>query len=247
VVEDRRFDVLAALGAAAVAALSVLYAVAYLGISPKAQRGTSVSAFYRSYLAHPAGARIASTCLLVSGLLVGLPIVALARRLDHRNGGSLAWVTIVGVVGGLATAAHGLSALVGVDKLAHHYATGDPARRAAVAVVGTRPSEVDPRGLATFLAAGLVALVLGLALQATNRRLGALGIVLGVDLVVLFVATAVGIGPLILVSGGLASVVLGPVWWVSIARLLQRPAPVRAAPAAAGGPSASSERRKRHR
>jgi len=246
-VDDRRFDVVAAIGAMAVAALSVLYAVAYLGITPKAQRGTNVDAFYRSYLAHPAGARIASTCLLVSGLLVGLPIVALARRLDGQSASSLAWVTIVGVVGGLATAAHGLSALVGVDKLAHQYASGDPAKRAAVAVSGATPSQVDPRGLATFFAAGIVALVLGLALRPSNDRLGLLGTILGVDMVVLFVATAVGIGPLILVAGGLASVILGPLWWVGAGRLLQSPPPAMSVPSARVSPSAAAARRKRHR
>jgi len=246
-VEDRHFDRLAAISAVAVAGLSLLYAVAYLGITPKAQRGKSVDAFYRSYLAHPAGGRIASTCLLVSGLLVGLPIVALARRLEHRNGGSLAWAAIVGVVGGLATAAHGLSALVGVDKMAHHYATADPAKRAAVVVAGATPSQVDPRGLASFCAAGLVALVLGLALRPSQPPLGLLGVVLGVDMVVLFVATATGVGPLILVTGGLASVILGPLWWVGLARILQSPASPRTPPVVRGGPSATAARRKRHR
>ena len=42
-------------------------------------------------------------------------------------------------------------------------------------------------------------------------------------MVVLFLATAVGIGPLVLLAGGLASVVLGPIWWVSVGRLLWAP------------------------
>jgi hypothetical protein len=74
--------------------------------------------------------------------------------------------------------------------------------------------------LATFLVAGVVALVLGLAVRSDKPRLGLLGIVLGIDMAVLFLATAIGIGPLVLLTGGLASVVLGPIWWVSLARLL---------------------------
>lgn len=219
--DDRLFHRVAAISAVAVAGLSIVYAVAYLGITPSAQRGSDVDEFYRSYLADPAGTRIAATCLLLSGLIVGLPVVALTRRLAGRAADSMAWAGIVGVVAGLATAAHGLNSLLGVDKLARQYATGDPATRAAVAVAGAQPSEVDPRGLATFCAAGLVALAFGLALRPVNRRLGLLGIVLGLDMVVLFVATAVGIGPLVLLTGGLASVVLGPLWWVSIARVLR--------------------------
>lgn len=223
--DDRTFERIAAVAAGAVAGLSVLYAIAFLGITPAAQRESDVDAFYRSYLADPTGARIASTCLLLSGLAAGPAVVALARRYAARAPAALAWAAIVGVVGGLATAAHGLASLLGVDELAGDYASGDAATRAAVAVAHATPSQVDPRGLATFLAAGVVALVLGLAIRPDKPRLGLLGIVLGCDMVVLFVATAVGIGPLVLLTGGLASVVLGPIWWVSVARLLWRDGP----------------------
>jgi hypothetical protein len=45
---------------------------------------------------------------------------------------------------------------------------------------------------------------------------------LGIDMVVLLLATATGVGPLVLLTGGLASVILGPLWWVSVGRLLWR-------------------------
>lgn len=223
--DDRTFDRIAAAGGFAVAGLSILYAIAFLAITPAAQREADVDAFYRSYLDDPTGARIASTCLLLSGLAAGPAVVALARRYAGNAPAALAWASILGVVGGLATAAHGLTNLIGIDELAGDYASGDAATRAAVAVAHATPSQVDPRGLATFCAAGLVALVLGLAVRSDNRRLGLLGIVLGCDMVVLFIATAVGIGPLVLLTGGLASVVLGPIWWVSVSRLLWRGAP----------------------
>ena len=69
-----------------------------------------------------------------------------------------------------------------------------------------------------------MAVVLGMAIRPERPRLGRLGVVLGIDMVVLFLATALGIGPLVLLTGGLASVVLGPIWWVSVARLLWAPA-----------------------
>src|SRR2546421_12627595 len=84
--EDRAFDRIAALSAVAVAGLSLLYAIAYLLIAPAAQRESDVDAFYRSYLASPGGMRIASTCLLLSGLVIGLPAVALGRRLSAVAG-----------------------------------------------------------------------------------------------------------------------------------------------------------------
>ena len=223
--DDRTFDRIAAGAAGAVAGLSVLYAIAYLGLTPAAQREADVDAFYQSYLDDPTGARIASTCLLLSGLAAGLAVVALARRYAGNAPAALSWAAIVGVAGGLATAAHGLTQLIGVDELAGDYASGDAATRAAVAVAHATPSQVDPRGLATFCAAGLVALVLGLAIRPDKPRLGLLGVVLGTDMVVLFVATAVGIGSLVLLTGGLASVVLGPMWWVAVARLLWRGGP----------------------
>lgn len=223
--DDRTFDRIAAGAAGAVAGLSILYAIAYLGITPAAQREADVDAFYRSYLDDPTGARIASTCLLLSGLAAGPAVVALARRYAANAPAALSWAAIVGVAGGLATAAHGLTQLLGTEELADDYASGDAATRAAVAVAHATPSQVDPRGLATFLAAGLVVLVLGLAVRSDDRRLGLLGVVLGCDMVVLFLATAVGVGALVLLTGGLASVVLGPIWWVAVARLLWRGGP----------------------
>ena len=222
--DDRTFDRIAAAAAVVVAGLSVLYAIAYLGLTPSEQRADDVDDFYRSYLADPRGARIAATCLLLSGLAVGPTVVALARRCARNAPAALRWAAVLGVVAGLATAAHGLTNLIGIDELARDYESGDAATRAAVAVAHATPSPVDPRGLATFGAAGLVALVLGLAIRPVRARLGLLGIVLGVDMVVLFVATAVGIGPLVLLTGGLASVVLGPIWWIAVARLLWAPA-----------------------
>lgn len=219
--DDDTFTRIGAVAAAVVGALSLVYAIAYLGITPADQRGTNIDKFFTSYLAHPAGLRIASTCLLLAGLISGAVVVALIGRIGaSRARQSLTFAGILAVVGGFASAAHGLADLTGVDKLAHRYATGDAATRAAVAVAHVAPSAVDPRGVMTFGAAGLVALLVGWALRPSHPRLGTLGIVLGVDMVLLFVANAVGINALVLLTGGLASVVLGPAWWFSIARLL---------------------------
>jgi hypothetical protein len=212
-----------AVTAAGVAVLSVVYAVAYLVITPSAQRGSNTDAALRSYLGSPAGLRIAASCLLISGLAIPVAWVALARRLEASTPTAAALVRLLGVVAGLATAAHGLADLIGLDKLAHSYASGDAAAKAAVGVDAVLPKSTDPRGLFTFGVAGAAVLVAALILRSSADRLGTLGVVLGVDMMLLFVATAVGIGPLVLVTGGLASVVLGPWWWVSIARRLLQP------------------------
>ena len=86
-------------------------------------------------------------------------------------------------------------------------------------------SPTDPRGLATFGLAGLWALTLGLEIVAGNaswpRNLGWLAVVGGLDLIVLFFATVAAYEGLILVSGGLASVILVPAFWIWTGRLLR--------------------------
>jgi hypothetical protein len=68
-------------------------------------------------------------------------------------------------------------------------------------------------------------LVLGLSARggaSVPANLATLAIVGGVDLILLFFATVAGSTPLILVTGGLASVILGPAFWAWSGRLLSR-------------------------
>jgi hypothetical protein len=237
---DDAFDRLGPLAAIGVAVLSVLYAVAYLVITPAAQRDGDAGAFFRSYLAHPTGLRIASLCLGLSGILSGVAVVALVRRVEHHGPTAARWAATLGVGAGLATSLHGFGDLFAVDKLAHRFESGDSTTRSAVVLAQGLPSAVDPRGLATFGVAGMVAATLGMLLRREHGRLGPLGMVLGADLVALFVATAVRIDPLVLVTGGLASLALGPVWWIGVGRLLRRaPAPVPVASDRTGSRNAS--------
>ena len=52
----------------AVAVLSIIYAVAYLVITPAAQRGADAAAYYASFAANPTGAQLASLCFVLSGV-----------------------------------------------------------------------------------------------------------------------------------------------------------------------------------
>jgi hypothetical protein len=220
--DDRGFRRVGAVAAWLVAVASVIYAVAFLIITPSPQRHSNVGAFFRSYLAHPAGLRVASVCLTVSGILAGVAIVALRASLPpERRAAPLAqWATMAGVAAGLATAMHGLGDLFTVDKLAHRFATGDATVRAVVTVSHAAPSPVDPRGIMTFGVAGVVAIALGVAVSSTRPALARVGVAYGVDLIMLFVATATGLNPLVLITGGLASLVLGPIWWVGASRVI---------------------------
>ncbi|HEU5003511.1 MAG TPA: hypothetical protein VFW71_12145 [Actinomycetota bacterium] len=164
--------------------------------------------------------RIAAVCLLVSGIIVGLPAIALRARLLPSAASAVTWAAVIAVVSGVATATHGLSSLVGTDRLAQLYQGAGAATHAAIVIGQKLPSAVDPGGLATFGLAGLAALIFGAALRPGRPRLGTLGVVLGIDMVLLFIADSIGSTALVLVTGGLASVVLGPIWWVSIGRLL---------------------------
>jgi hypothetical protein len=213
----------AALCAAGVAVLSVVYAVAYLIIAPSAQRSSDATSFFTSYLHHPFGLRLASLCLAVSGVASGLAVVALADWLRRRGHDTVAlrWATVAGVGAGLLTSIHGLADLVEVDRLARRFADGDAVASTAAVTVHSLPSPIDPRGLITFGIAGVVALVFGTAMRDRHRRIGLIGVLYGADLVALFFASALSVNAAVLVTGGLASLLLGPAWWLMTASILR--------------------------
>jgi hypothetical protein len=212
----------AAACAVAVGGLSLVYAVFYLFVAPSAQRGTDAGAAYASYLAHPLGLRVAALCLAVSGVLTSVVFVSLRGLPGALSAPASLWAAVIGAIAGVATSAHGLSDLITQGRLAHAYASQSPATQQAVLLVRQVPSPTDPRGLATFGLAGLAVLVLSRHVRPRSPGAALLGTVLGVDMVALFAATVVGSSVPILVTGGLASVVLGPAWWVWIAVLLRR-------------------------
>ncbi|HZP96832.1 MAG TPA: hypothetical protein VFC31_10910 [Candidatus Limnocylindria bacterium] len=85
-------------------------------------------------------------------------------------------------------------------------------------------SPTDPRGFATFGLAGLWMLVAGLELRGRadlKRIYPTIAIAGGADLILLFAATVVGYEPGVLLTGGLASVILGPAFWAMTGRLLR--------------------------
>src|SRR4051794_6706625 len=91
--DARTFRLIGSACAGVIAILSIVYAVAYLFIAPSAQRQSNVTDFFTSYLRHPAGMRIASSTLAVSGVLSGIAVVALIDwlRASRRDWPMLQW------------------------------------------------------------------------------------------------------------------------------------------------------------
>ena len=190
---DRAFSRRAGFQAYLIAAFSLVYAAVYLG-------------FVRNHPENVQAAALAWALIAGGGLSATIATTSTAARV---GGDARWWLTALGVGYGLLSATHGTLAAIAAEQ----------------GVVTTDLSPTDPRGLATFGLAGLWALTLGLETIAGNgtlpRSLGWLAIVAGLDLIVLFIATVGAVEGLILVSGGLASVILVPAFWIWTGRLLR--------------------------
>jgi hypothetical protein len=175
-----------------VAAFSLAYAVVYLGVASPNPENRAANALAYALIA--AGALSASVA-----------VVAMSER---AGGANARWLAPFGVGYALLSAAHGVYDAIGAGS------------GVALAV-----SPTDPRGFATFGLAGVWMLVLGLSARGTPslpRNLATIAVAGGVDLILLFLATVAQSTPFILVTGGLASVILGPAFWIWSGRVLSR-------------------------
>ena len=174
-----------------VAGFSVAYAVVFLGfVRPDA---TNVNA-----------AALAWALIAAGSLAAAFATAALASYLGGAWG---SFLTAFGVAYAVLAATHGVFAAIGDLQ----------------GFADLELSPTDPRGLATFGLAGLWSVIAGLELRARpglRPIYWQLAVVGGIDLILLFFATAIGSTTLILVTGGLASVVLGPAFWTMTGRLL---------------------------
>jgi len=149
---------------------------------------------------------LAYALIAAGALAASVAVVALSER---AGGANARWLAPFGIGYTLLSAAHGVYAAVLAGS---GLAAGDL-------------SPTDPRGFATFGLAGVWMLALGLSARGSATvpgRLATLGIVGGIDLILLFFATVAGSTPFILLTGGLASVVLGPAFWIWSGRVLSR-------------------------
>jgi len=190
---DRAFSRRAGFQAYLIAAFSLVYAVVFLG-------------FVRNHSENTQAAALASALIAGGGLAATIATTSAAARV---GGDARWWLTALGVGYGLLSAAHGTFEAIAIQQ--------------GIALPAISPT--DPRGLATFGLAGLWAFTVGLETVAGDgglpRNLGWLAIVAGLDLIVLFFATVAAYEGLILVSGGLASVILVPAFWIWTGRVLR--------------------------
>jgi hypothetical protein len=178
-----------------VAALSVAYAVVFLGVV-RPSGGANTTAVL-----------LTDVFLALSGLLVTIVATTVGERIAGAEG---SWVALVGVGWALLQATHGAFAFA-AD-------LGD--------VAVPQLASTDPRGFATFGLAGVWTIAVGLLARQGRgglpRGLGALAIVAGIDLVLLYFATLLAADTLITVFGGLAAVVFGPAFWLWTGSALRR-------------------------
>jgi hypothetical protein len=151
--------------------------------------------------------------LLLSGL-VGTPVlVAVYWRLQSAAPGLALWGLLIGVVGAIGSSIHG-----GFD-----FALQVKSEATGFSV----PNPVDPRGLLTFGIAGIgVGVVAWLIIRSGRfpRRLGQVGAVLAVLLVLIYLGRLIIFdpkNPLLLGAAALTGFVVNPVWWIWLGRELR--------------------------
>ena len=188
---DASFRRLGGIAAYLVAAFSIAYAVVFLGLVRPGNGGATASA-------------LAWLLITAGSLFAALATAALA---SYVGGAAGVFLAAFGVGYALLAATHGMFAAIGEIQ----------------GFAGLDLAPTDPRGFATFGLAGMWSLIAGLELRG---RAGLrpiywqLAVIGGIDLILLVLATAIGVETLVLVTGGLASVILGPAFWAMTGRLL---------------------------
>jgi hypothetical protein len=186
---------LATPAAYAVAALSVAYAIVFLGfVRPSGGANTSA-------------VLLADLFIGASGVVVTVVASTLGDRIAGSEG---SWIKLVGVGWALLSATHGAFAF-----------SADLEQLAVPQVSSTDPRGFATFGVAGLWMI-VVGLLARQGRGGLPRGLGVLGIAAGADLVALYLATVFSADTLVTVFGGLAAVVLGPAFWMWTGSALRR-------------------------
>jgi vacuolar-type H+-ATPase subunit I/STV1 len=188
---DASFRRLGGWAAYLVAGFSLIYAVVYLG-------------FVRTDATNATASTIAWALIAAGALSAALATAAVASYIGGAPG---MWLAAFGVGSSLLSGTHGAYAAI--------------ADIQGFADLDLSPT--DPRGFATFGLVGLWLLIAGLELRGrADLRPSYAQIAMGAGVVhiLLFISTLLGNTPLVLITGGLASVLLGPAFWLMTGRLL---------------------------
>jgi hypothetical protein len=212
---NRSFERFGGLSAMIVGALSILYAVFYLVIARQNEAVGTLGSWI---------------ILALSGVFSSAAFVALYQRLRPASEGFALWGLVLGLFSSFATLTHGV-----YQALLLAVAPAGEAQRAAIELVRMAPSQIDPAGLGTFGVIGLASLVTGMIIIVGGRlprTLGYVAVANAILLIALFFASAANAQTLILITGGLTSVIIGPIFWIWLGRELRRESAPAAMPAA---------------
>ena len=204
-VGDRSFEPWAGLAAILAGIGGLVYSVAFLG-------GVVLGA------APQLGLLVASTALMVGGVLSLLVLVAVYRRLLPSSPGIALAGLALALMGAMGSLLHGGFDLANV--------INPPA--ADVLTEAGLPSPVDPRGLLTFGMAGLGLIVLMAQARRTSALssgVSTLGVILGVLLVIVYLGRLVVLvptSPLVAVPAGLTGVIVAPAFYIWLGLELRR-------------------------
>ena len=163
-----------------------------------------------------AAAKVATFLLFGGGILVLAVLIAVYGRLREVDPSFALWALALGLVAAAASSIHGAYDLANFAK----HPVGAPAGLASL------PNAVDPRGVMTFGVSGLATLVAAwLILQgaAFPKRLGQLGIVTGLLLIVVYLGRLIILNPknpVVLTAAILTGFILSPLWFVWLGREL---------------------------
>jgi hypothetical protein len=203
--EDDRLATIGGWAAIASAVAAIIYSLAFVAadFSSDSSIGPALTATY-------------SLALMTGGVLSLVALVAVYERIGVLGGGLALLGLVFAILGAAGAIIHG-----GYDLAnALHPPTSAPD--------ASLPFPVDPRGLLTFGASGIGVLALSTAAlrsAALPRRIGRLGQVLGVLLLLVYLGRLIVLDPksvLILLPAALAGVIVSPAWYVLVGRELLR-------------------------
>ena len=165
------------------------------------------------------GGELSGLFLLIGGLLSSAALVALYKRLEATDAAFALWALILGTVGALGGAIHGAYDLAN--------ALNPPASN--LPSLADLPSQVDPRGLLTFGAAGISLLVFSWLMRRNGStlpiHLGTLGLLVGLLLIVIYLGRLIILDAtslVIVIPALLTGFVLNPLWYIWLGLSLRR-------------------------
>jgi len=166
------------------------------------------------------GNLLASLFLLLGGLSTTAAVIALFQRVQTADEGFATWGRALAITGAVGSIIHG-----GYDLAnAIHVPESDPLNLANL------PNAVDPRGLLTFGLAGIgLIIAAGLMVRTQNlpNNLSYLGYILGIVLVVIYLARLIILDPtkpIVVITVVITGFILNPVWNIWLGVSLRRAA-----------------------